>query len=294
MPQIVCARLERIQRQFLWGGSVSEKKISLVRWATVCSEKEKGGIGLKSLSKLNKALLCKWSWRFANDQNALWRKAICCKFGESIGGWHTRDLRGGYGTSLWKEIRKEWPDFFQNAAFVLGDGRRINFWSDVWCGGEALSIRFPTLFSLATNKEAKVADIWEMREGEGFWFPTFIRALNDWEIEEMTRFFQILHDQQFRPTGVDKLTLQNVKDRGFSVKSMYKGVEDSPPFVFPHRIVWNSVVPPKIGVFAWEAAWGKVHSGPTKTPWNVFCKHMLFVRRRRGEHRSSSDPLQIR
>ena len=41
------------------GGSALEKKISLVRWATVCSEKSKGGIGLKSFSKLNKALLCK-------------------------------------------------------------------------------------------------------------------------------------------------------------------------------------------------------------------------------------------
>ena len=51
-----------------------------------------GGIGMKSFSKLNKALLCKWSWRFANDRNALWRKAICCKFGEAIRGWHTRDL----------------------------------------------------------------------------------------------------------------------------------------------------------------------------------------------------------
>ena len=181
MPQKVCARLERIQRQFLWGGggSALEKKISLVRWATVCSEKSKGGIGLKSFSKLNKALLCKWSWKFANDQNALWRKTICCIFGEAIGGWHTTDLRGGYGTSLWKEIRKEWPIFYQNAIFALGDGRRINFWNDVWCGGEALRNRFPTLFDLATNKEAKVADIWDRRKEVGGWSPTFLRALND-------------------------------------------------------------------------------------------------------------------
>ena len=151
----------------LGGGSSLEKKISLVRWATVCSEKSKGGVGLKSFSKLNKALLCKWSWRFANDQNALWRKAICCKFGESIRGWHTCDLRGGYGTSLWKEIRKAWLVFFQNAVFALGDGRMINFWSDVWCGGEALCNRFPTFFNLATNKEAKVANIWDRREGAG-------------------------------------------------------------------------------------------------------------------------------
>ena len=258
MPQKVCVKLERIQRQFLWGGSALEKKISLVKWATVCSEKRKGGIGLKSFSKLNKALLCKWSWRFANDHNALWRKAICCKFGESIGGWHTRGLRGGYGTSLWKEIRKDWFAFSQNAVFVLGDGRRINFWSDVWCGREALSVRFPTLFNLATNKEAKVADIWDIREGVGCWSPTFLRALNDWEIEEMTRFLHTLHDQKLRPTGVDKISLENVKDRGFSVKSMYKEVDVSPAFDFPHRMVWNPVVPPKIGVFAWEAAWGKV------------------------------------
>ena len=107
MPQKVCVILERIQRQFLLGGSAPEKKIPLVSWATVCSEKNKCGIGVKSFSKMNKALLSKWSWRFANDINALWRKTICCKFGESIGCWHTRDIRGSYGTSLWKEISKE-------------------------------------------------------------------------------------------------------------------------------------------------------------------------------------------
>ena len=66
----------------------------------------------------------------------------------------------------------------------------------------------------------------------------------------MTRFLHILHDQKLRPTGVDKISLQDVKDRGFSVKSRYKGVDVSPAFVFPHRIVWNPVVPLKIGVFA--------------------------------------------
>ena len=224
----------------------------------MCLEKSKGGIGLKSFSKLNKALLCKWSWRFANDQNALWRKAIYCKFGESTGGWHTRDLKGGYGTSLWKEIRKEWLVFFENAVFALGDGRRINFWSDVWCGGVALCNLFPILFNLASNKEGKVADIWDSGEGAGCWSPTFLRALNDWELEEMTRFLHILHDQKFRPTGEDKLMLKNVKAKGFSVKTMYKGIDVSPAFDLPHRLIWNPVAPQKIGVFAWEAVWGKV------------------------------------
>ena len=53
------------------GGSGLDKKISLVSWAIVCSNKSKGGVGIKSFSKMNKALLCKWSWQFANDRNAM-------------------------------------------------------------------------------------------------------------------------------------------------------------------------------------------------------------------------------
>ena len=127
-----------------------------------------------------------------------------------------------------------------------------------WCGVEALCNRFPNLFNLATNREAKVADMWDIREGDGCWSPTFLRSLNDRELEKMTRFLQILHDHKFRPTGVDKLTLKNAMDKGFSVKSMYKGFDVSPALDFPHRMVWNPVVPPKIGVFAWEVVWGKM------------------------------------
>ena len=28
------------------------------------------------------------------------------KFGETAGGWHSRDIKGGFGVELWKEIRK--------------------------------------------------------------------------------------------------------------------------------------------------------------------------------------------
>ena len=86
-------------------------------------------------------------------------------------------------------------ELFPELGLRLRDGRMINFWKDVWCGGEALCARFPSLFNLALNKEARVADIWESDFGVGGWSPTFLRFLNDWEIREMVRFLQILHDQ---------------------------------------------------------------------------------------------------
>ena len=62
--------------------------------------KRSGGLGVRSLSKMNKALFCKWCWRFANERDSLWRLVINTKFGEGDGGWNTNDIRGGYATGL--------------------------------------------------------------------------------------------------------------------------------------------------------------------------------------------------
>ena len=61
MPRSVSSRLERIQRDFLWGGGALERKPHLVEWSIICSDKRKGGLRVRSLALLNKALLCKWS-----------------------------------------------------------------------------------------------------------------------------------------------------------------------------------------------------------------------------------------
>ncbi|RVW76760.1 hypothetical protein CK203_050518 [Vitis vinifera] len=75
---------------------------------TLIQNKRKGGLGVKCLSSLNKALSCKWSWRFANERGALWNQVIRGKYGEEQGGWCSKEVKGGYGVGLWKAIRREW------------------------------------------------------------------------------------------------------------------------------------------------------------------------------------------
>ena len=137
---------------------------------------------------------------------------------------------------------KEWSSFSQNAVFSLGDGRRINFWTDIWCGEEALCFRFPSLFNLASNKEAKIADIWDRDKGAGSWSPNFLRPLNDWEIEGVVSLLHTLHEVSYCPSGEDKLLLKGDKEKGFSVRSMYKCFDPSPAFHFPYRLIWNPAV----------------------------------------------------
>ena len=89
---------------------------------------------VKSLSTLNKALLCKWSWRFAKERRALWNQVIRGKYEEENGGWCSRDVREGYGVGLWKTIRKFGHLVNSRFSFVVGNGQRVSFWKDTWCG----------------------------------------------------------------------------------------------------------------------------------------------------------------
>ena len=258
MPKIVCARLEKIQRDFLWGGGNLDRKPHLVNWKTVCLEKSRGGLGVRGLSVMNQALLCKWCWRFANERDSLWRMVISTKFGEEAGGWYSRDIRGGYGTGLWKDIRKEWLSFSQNAIPSLGNGSRLAFWKDPWGDETVLSHAFPTLFNLAVHKDARVVDVWDSSVEVGGWSPVFLRPFNDWEMEEVERFFIFLHNKKIRPAKEDRLLLKDSSTDGFSVSHMYRKLMFAPPLDFPSRSILNPIVPPKLGFFAWEASWGKV------------------------------------
>ena len=62
---------------------------------------------MESLARLNKALLDKWSWRYANEKKkAFWNKVIRGKYEEEQGGWRFQEGREGYDVSLWKAIKK--------------------------------------------------------------------------------------------------------------------------------------------------------------------------------------------
>ena len=258
MPRQVRLRLEQIQRGFLWGGGNLEKKPHLVKWSTVCSDRKMGGLGIKNLAILNKALLCKWIWRFANERESLWRNVIRWKFGEERGGWCSTNSRDAYGSGVWKEIRKEWDIVSAFAAFSLGNGRRLRFWKDAWSGEEAFSFSYPALFAMAANKEVSVADVWEPSCEGGVWTPCFVRPFNDWEVEEIQNLLQALQDKRIFPNQDDLMLMRGAKDGCFSVKLFYKLLFGSNSIVFPHQLIWSNWVPTKMSFFAWEASWGKV------------------------------------
>ena len=59
IPKVMAGRLERIQRNFLWGSSEGSFKYPLVAWNKVCSPIEMGGLGTRNVVSFNQALLRK-------------------------------------------------------------------------------------------------------------------------------------------------------------------------------------------------------------------------------------------
>ena len=62
---------------------------------------------------------------------------------------------------LWKEIRKEGSLLSNNIVFSMGNGRKVRFWKDIWCGDEALCDSFPSLFDLVVSKKEWVVEVWD-------------------------------------------------------------------------------------------------------------------------------------
>jgi hypothetical protein len=96
IPTSVAHHIEKLQRDFLWGGIGDEFKYHLVNRCTICAPIQQGGLGLRQIIPFNQALMGKWLWRFANERNAFWRQVIVSKYGCDRDGWHSKEGQGGH------------------------------------------------------------------------------------------------------------------------------------------------------------------------------------------------------
>ncbi|GJX32886.1 putative RNA-directed DNA polymerase [Tanacetum coccineum] len=164
-PKCVINYLEKLRRNFFWGGLIDRNKMAWVSWKKVCSSSNCGGLGIGSLQAANLAMLSKWWWRFHNENNALWKQIITSVHGTN-GGISVDSLSNHrLPHSPWVPITKinsslSTMDVNLHSLFtrVIGDGSTVSFWNDLWIGDSKLSSMFPRIFSLETSKECTVHD----------------------------------------------------------------------------------------------------------------------------------------
>jgi hypothetical protein len=90
------------------------------------------------------------------------------------------------------------------------------------------------------------------------WNVLFIRLVHDCELEEVTRFFELLYSQQIRHGGEDKICWNPLKRKNFEVKSYFKMRINSELVDGPWKSIWKSKAPPRVAIFVWTAALEKI------------------------------------
>uniref|UniRef100_A0A0V0H378 Putative ovule protein n=1 Tax=Solanum chacoense TaxID=4108 RepID=A0A0V0H378_SOLCH len=64
------------------------------------------------------------------------------------GNWITTEVSSPYGSSVWRSISDLWDLVLERSCCKVGNGRKVAFWKDRWCGQVSLSQRFPHLWNL--------------------------------------------------------------------------------------------------------------------------------------------------
>jgi hypothetical protein len=238
IPAGAANRIEKLHRDFLWGGTGEEFKYHLVSWSNVCSPIFEGGLGIRNLRIFNRALLGKWLWRNVHEREAWWKLIVDAKYGGVWDEWCSLDPPRSHGVGLWKNIRKGLSLFCSRTRFILGHGSRIRFWHDVWCGEMTLKEAFPILYGIAHDKDALVTAHLVSKGGFLQWDVSFIRAAHDWEVEVLASFFTLLYSIRVRSEGDDKLWWTPSHKGKFDVSSFYKVLACNEEASVPWKSIW--------------------------------------------------------
>ncbi|GJR04725.1 RNA-directed DNA polymerase, eukaryota, reverse transcriptase zinc-binding domain protein [Tanacetum coccineum] len=205
-----------------------------------------------SLYALNRALMCKWVWRFTTQKNLLWTRVIKAIHGED--GKNGSGFKVGY-KSIWRSILQEVEtlkikgihlnNFMQKK---LGNGADTYFWEDLWHGDMVLKQRYPRLYALEVKKTVDVAS--KLSQENLTW--SFRRAPRSGvEQDQLTDL----------TTYVEGVVLGVTPDRWywtldgsgeFSVASARKVIDDNRFPEVSTQTRWIKAVPIKVNIHAWK------------------------------------------
>ncbi|KAK2659185.1 hypothetical protein Ddye_005718 [Dipteronia dyeriana] len=176
------------------------KRKGFMLWSGGCKSKRLGGLGIGRILDKNKGLLAKWILRFGKENESLWKKIMCVKYGLDVASlqwnWHAPRSASYFSKAVSSVLE---PGSFsakvcnEGLKVVVGCGDRVNFWADVWCVDSSLKEVFPRIFALAVNKSGVIKEFDHLNDNAWFWDIQLRRRTFDWEVDIWNSFSNFLY-----------------------------------------------------------------------------------------------------
>ncbi|KAL6208769.1 hypothetical protein ACLB2K_019714 [Fragaria x ananassa] len=271
LPSSICEKLDKLNRDFLWGDSEQKRKIHLTNWDMVCRPKCFGGLGIKKSSDMNKAMLAKVSWRIIQEDKGLWNEIYQQKYLKADSILQKNYDKPTNCSSTWSAIVSGAELLRKGVQWRIGNGCTAKFWVDSWspCG---------ILENVALDHEiidlhAYVCDFW---------------TGNSWNLDLLFSHLPIdvVHIIASIPISdgnlQDRLIWGNSSSGVFSVKSAYQLLCDEQGFQnYMWRKNWSMNIPPKLKIFLWSFVSSKILTNEQrhhrKLSPSPSCKHCAGV-----------------
>ena len=125
--------LKKIQRNFLWFGTEQKKRMALISRDQVHKPIKDGGLGIRTIQGMNKALLAKQGWQVYHD-NKEWSTIQKHKYlynAPSLSNF-LRHPNVISPSSIWGAIQGVKTILTEGCIWKIGNGQRIRFWDDSW------------------------------------------------------------------------------------------------------------------------------------------------------------------
>jgi len=239
-PVSLIKDLEASIRNFIWSGNITKKKLVTVAWKKLCKPTEQGGLGIRSLKKLNQAANLKLCWDLLHKKED-WSELILSRVMRN-----RKVISHHISSSIWSSIKAAYNVILDHATWLLGNGGNIHFWSDNWCGPP---------FNLFMNDDEVVDDSilvrdyiidhrWNLPTDFVFQFPHIWNLVQQVTIPE--------EDIE------DELVWLESSNGKLSFKDAYIFIDTPSQCLQWARCVWSPNIPPSKSLLVWRVMNDKV------------------------------------
>jgi hypothetical protein len=245
IPKSCLAEIQKLQRRFIWGEEENKRKLHSLKWSTLISPKECGGLAIRDMSKMNEACIMKLGWSLRMKSDNLWCQVLRGKYARGSTELEHLAVRQ-LDSPLWKSISKVWADLSKFEAWTIGDGLTASCWNDVWMDNST------RLRDYAVNVPPNAAT-WRVHD--------LVDSNGHWKMEEISLILprNILQKLNLilppcSEEGPDIRYWSDDNKGNFTISSAYKmlcGFQNiAANLTWKH--IWKLDVPERIRYFAWQ------------------------------------------
>ncbi|PRQ38773.1 putative ribonuclease H-like domain, reverse transcriptase zinc-binding domain-containing protein [Rosa chinensis] len=244
-----CDDLEQMCARFWWGSMLDKRKIHWKTWNALCNPKEEGGLGFRSLSNFNSAMLAKQAWRVVNNPSSIIARIYRAKYFPRGSFW----TAGSHPSPSfsWRSIFSTRELLKEGSYWQVGSGTSINIWSASWVS--ALPDGKPIRNRLAEEEVTMVSDL--------------LSATGVWDVSRIQRLFPmeeaeaILHIPLSSRLVADRLIWKFERNGVFSVRTAYQYSFSTSPCRRPFDLMvnggfwkklWKVLIPNAAKIFIWR------------------------------------------